>query len=106
MSPRILLPRPRTHTKTHTPASLPFLAVPPHKPCVLTAQGRDVYASQLANITLQLKAKEPQAKLLFAITSPMVCNLATDTVVVELNKQAAVAVGEAVILLTPRLRPY
>jgi hypothetical protein len=38
---------------------------------------------------MQLKAKEPQAKLLFAITSPMVCNLATDKVVVGLRRIVA-----------------
>eukprot|EP01046_Picozoa_sp_COSAG06_P043627 COSAG06_NODE_5746_length_3294_cov_21.607512_2_plen_287_part_00 len=48
-----------------------------------------VYAAELANITMQLKAKEPQAKLLFALTSPMLCNEDTDATVVELNKQAA-----------------
>ena len=49
----------------------------------------EVYAAELANITMQLKAKEPQAKLLFALTSPMLCNAGTDAAVVELNKQAA-----------------
>ena len=49
----------------------------------------DAYAAELTNITMQLKAKEPQAKLLFALTSPMLCNNGTDSTVVELNKQAA-----------------
>lgn len=48
-----------------------------------------MYPAQLENITLQLKAKEPQATLLFAITSPMLCNAATDAVVVKLNAAAA-----------------
>ena len=33
----------------------------------------DVYAPQLANTTAQLIAKQPQAKLLFALTSPSLC---------------------------------
>ena len=38
----------------------------------------DVYGAQLANITAQLIAKEPQAKLLFALTSPSLCSVKGD----------------------------
>ena len=55
----------------------------------------DVYAAQLANITAQLQAKEPQAKLLFALTSPMLCSAATDATVVKLNAQAAAIMAKA-----------
>ena len=47
-----------------------------------------VYAAELANITAQLQQLEPQAKLLFAVTSPILCNAASDKMVAELNKQA------------------
>lgn len=49
----------------------------------------DVYAPQLENITKQLLAKEPQAKLLFALTSPSLCSVQGDGSVVNLNNQAA-----------------
>ena len=49
----------------------------------------DVYGAQLANITKQLMAKQPQAKLLFALTSPSLCNVKGDGSVVNLNNQAA-----------------
>jgi hypothetical protein len=45
-----------------------------------------VYPSQLLNITEQLKAKEPQAKLLYALTSPDLCQVATDDCVQRLNR--------------------
>lgn len=47
-----------------------------------------VYAAQLANITVQLQQMEPQAKLLFAVTSPIMCQAKSDAMVVELNKHA------------------
>ena len=49
----------------------------------------DVYGAQLANITAQLIAKEPQAKLLFALSSPSLCEAQGDGSVVNLNNQAA-----------------
>merc|ERR1712039_253676 len=49
----------------------------------------DVYAAQLEKITQMLIEKEPQAKLLFALTSPSLCSAAGDGSVVNLNNQAA-----------------
>ena len=48
-----------------------------------------VYAAQLANITVQLQQMEPQAKLLFAVTSPMLNDKTIDDVVVQHNKHTA-----------------
>eukprot|EP00658_Telonema_sp_P-2_P021374 TRINITY_DN18510_c0_g1_i1.p1 TRINITY_DN18510_c0_g1~~TRINITY_DN18510_c0_g1_i1.p1 ORF type:complete len:238 (+),score=53.85 TRINITY_DN18510_c0_g1_i1:33-746(+) len=48
-----------------------------------------VYGSQLDQITQRLMAAEPQAKLLFALTSASLCNPAGDGSVVNLNNQAA-----------------
>jgi len=48
----------------------------------------DVYAAQLEVITQKLAAAEPQAKLLFALTSPSMCNPKGDGCVVNLNNQA------------------
>ena len=53
-----------------------------------------VYAAELANITRQLQELEPQAKLLFAVTSPMLCNAAVDGVVVGLNKEAVAVMAQ------------
>ena len=47
------------------------------------------YAPQLEVITQMLIAKEPQAKLLFALTSPYMCATQNDGSVVNLNNQAA-----------------
>ena len=55
----------------------------------------DVYPAQLTNITEQLKAKEPQAKLLYALTSPDECQVATNSIVVGLNKKAAAIMASA-----------
>lgn len=49
----------------------------------------DVYAAQLEVITQKLMATEPQAKLLFALTSPYMCSAINDGCVVNLNNQAA-----------------
>jgi hypothetical protein len=49
----------------------------------------DVYASQLENITIQIKQAQPQAKLLFAGTTPYMCAAQNDGCVVNLNNQAA-----------------
>ena len=49
----------------------------------------DVYASQLENITLQLMAAQPQAKLVFAGTTAYMCSAGQDGCVVNLNNQAA-----------------
>ena len=49
----------------------------------------DVYAPQLEVITTRLMAAEPQAKLLYALTSPMMCDATGDGCVVNLNNQAA-----------------
>ena len=49
----------------------------------------DVYASQLENITRQLIAKQPRAKLLFALTSAYMCSAVNDGCVQNLNNQAA-----------------
>ena len=49
----------------------------------------DVYAAQLEVITQKLMATEPQAKLLFALTSPYMCSATNDGCVVNLNNQAA-----------------
>lgn len=49
----------------------------------------DVYAPQLNTITQRLMQAEPQAKLLFALTSPVMCNATSDGCVVNLNNQAA-----------------
>ena len=43
----------------------------------------DVYAAQLELITQKLAAAEPQAKLLFALTSPSMCNPKGDGCVVR-----------------------
>ena len=43
----------------------------------------DVYAAQLEVITQKLAAAEPQAKLLFALTSPSMCNPKGDGCVVR-----------------------
>lgn len=48
-----------------------------------------VYAAELENITVQLKAAQPQAKLLFALTSAFMCSATSDGCVVNLNNQAA-----------------
>ena len=48
-----------------------------------------VYASQLEVITQKLIASQPQAKLLFALTSPYMCAALNDGCVVNLNNQAA-----------------
>jgi len=48
-----------------------------------------VYAAQLEIITQKLMAAEPQAKLLFALTSPSMCDATGDGCVVNLNNQAA-----------------
>jgi alpha-L-fucosidase 2 len=47
-----------------------------------------VYASELENITAQLQAARPKAKLLFALTTPYMCTAAQDGCVVNLNNQA------------------
>lgn len=47
----------------------------------------DVYAPQLETITQMLIKAEPQAKLLFALTSPSLCNVQGDGSVVTLNNQ-------------------
>lgn len=49
----------------------------------------DVYAAQLEVITQKLIAAEPQAKLLFALTSPYMCSATNDGCVVNLNNQAS-----------------
>ena len=49
----------------------------------------NVYASQLDVITQMLMKAEPQAKLLFALTSPVMCNATRDGCVINLNNQAA-----------------
>ena len=49
----------------------------------------DVYASELEVITQALIAKQPQAKLLFALTSPYMCAVQNDGCVINLNNQAA-----------------
>ena len=49
----------------------------------------DVYAAQLEIITKNLLAAEPQAKLLYALTSPSMCDAKGDGCVVNLNHQAA-----------------
>ena len=46
-------------------------------------------AAQLEVITQKLMATEPQAKLLFALTSPYMCSATNDGCVVNLNNQAA-----------------
>ena len=48
-----------------------------------------VYAAQLDNITAQLKAAQPQAKLLYAGTTAYICSAGQDGCVVNLNNQAA-----------------
>ena len=48
-----------------------------------------VYASQLETITEMLIATQPQAKLLFALTSPYMCAAKNDGCVINLNNQAA-----------------
>jgi len=48
-----------------------------------------VYSKQLEMLTVRLKAAEPQAKLLFALTSPSLCDPTGDGCVVDLNNQAA-----------------
>jgi hypothetical protein len=48
-----------------------------------------VYAAELENITIQLKAMQPQAKLLFAGTTAYMCSAQQDGCVVNLNNQAA-----------------
>lgn len=48
-----------------------------------------VYAAELENITIQLKAVQPQAKLLFAATTAYMCSSQQDGCVVNLNNQAA-----------------
>lgn len=49
----------------------------------------DVYAQELELITKMLIAKEPRAKLLYALTSPSMCDAIGDGCVVNLNNQAA-----------------
>jgi hypothetical protein len=49
----------------------------------------DVYAPQLEEITKKLMVAEPQAKLLFALTSPSMCDATGDGCVVNLNNQAS-----------------
>ena len=49
----------------------------------------DVYAAQLENITVQMKALQPQAKLLYAGTTAFMCSATQDGCVVNLNNQAA-----------------
>ena len=49
----------------------------------------DVYAEQLEAITQKLIRDQPQAKLLFALTSAYLCNATQDGCVVTLNNQAA-----------------
>ena len=49
----------------------------------------NVYAAQLEVITKKLIAAQPQAQLLFALTSPYMCNATGDGCVVNLNNQAA-----------------
>eukprot|EP00945_MAST-04E_sp_MAST-4E-sp1_P008004 g8004.t1 len=49
----------------------------------------NVYAPQLETITRMLIASQPQAKLLFALTSPYMCAVKNDGCVVNLNNQAA-----------------
>eukprot|EP01064_Diplonema_japonicum_P012884 TRINITY_DN20230_c0_g1_i1.p1 TRINITY_DN20230_c0_g1~~TRINITY_DN20230_c0_g1_i1.p1 ORF type:complete len:332 (+),score=56.88 TRINITY_DN20230_c0_g1_i1:42-998(+) len=48
-----------------------------------------VYKEQLNNIAGQLKAALPSTKLLFALTSPMMCSMSSDYNVQALNKMAA-----------------
>jgi hypothetical protein len=48
-----------------------------------------VYAAQLENITVRLKAAQPQAKLLYALTTPQLCDPAGDGCAVTLNGQAS-----------------
>jgi len=58
-----------------------------------TVPGQDglpsVYAAQLAVITAKLMAAQPQARLLFALTSPNMCDAAGDGCVITLNNEAA-----------------
>ncbi len=54
----------------------------------------DVYARQLEEITTRLVAAEPQAKLLYALTSPSMCDATGDGCVVNLNNQAATIMQE------------
>ena len=49
----------------------------------------NVYASQLDTITSMLLHIEPQARLLFALTSPSMCDAVGDGCVVNLNNQAS-----------------
>ena len=46
-------------------------------------------ASQLEVITQKLIVAEPEAKLLFALTSPYMCSASNDGCVINLNNQAA-----------------
>ena len=46
-----------------------------------------MYAAQLENITVQLKMQQPQAKLVFAMTTPFMCTAQQDGCVVNLNNQ-------------------
>ena len=48
-----------------------------------------MHAAELENITIQLKALQPQAKLLFAGTTAYMCSEKQDGCVVNLNNQAA-----------------
>ena len=47
-----------------------------------------VYAEQLENITVRLIAAQPQAKLIFALTTAFMCSATQDGCVVNLNNQA------------------
>eukprot|EP00656_Telonema_subtile_P018878 TRINITY_DN20254_c0_g1_i1.p1 TRINITY_DN20254_c0_g1~~TRINITY_DN20254_c0_g1_i1.p1 ORF type:complete len:269 (-),score=55.01 TRINITY_DN20254_c0_g1_i1:68-874(-) len=64
----------------------------------------DVYAPQLEVITQRLMEAEPQAKLLFALTSPSLCDPAGDGSVVTLNIRAAVILS--LIHISEPTRPY
>lgn len=54
----------------------------------------NVYAQELEEITQMLIAKQPQAKLLFALTSPYMCAAQNDGCVMNLNNQAAVIMAK------------
>jgi acyl-CoA thioesterase-1 len=72
-------------------------------PANVTIPGQEgnmsVYAGELAQITIKLKAYAAAtgAKLLFAITSPMMAKLEADNDVMELNRRAAMVMTDAAV---------
>eukprot|EP00035_Acanthoeca_spectabilis_P017694 m.372093 g.372093 ORF g.372093 m.372093 type:complete len:201 (-) comp16686_c1_seq18:4568-5170(-) len=70
-------------------------------PANVTIPGQEgpmsAYVPELTNITtrLQAYAKDTGAKLLFAITSPMLANVQADNDVLELNRRAAAIMADA-----------